>query len=121
MITATTTIIGRSQNLRRKISLSLIICLSDVSLSVRVIALKNITETNPVQTESSKTAARGDPSLYMIIDKTALVRARPIAALKSLDVMTVQSAKKRRTTRRIIFISRALSIIFTASGMFRSA
>ena len=52
--------------------------------------LIKITVIRPAQTESSKTAASGEASLNMIMESTALVKARPMDARIMLPRITDQ-------------------------------
>jgi hypothetical protein len=52
----------------------------------------NTANINPAQTDNSKTAAIGDASLNINIERIALVIARPMAERSSLVAIAVQSA-----------------------------
>jgi hypothetical protein len=68
--------------------------------------LTNNTEINPAQTESSKTAARGELSLNIIMVRITLVSARPIADRRILLVIAVHNAAIISIIRIIKFICR---------------
>jgi hypothetical protein len=57
-----------------------------------MVAIKT-TEINPEQTDNSKTAASGARRRNIKIVNMALVKAKPIADLKRLRVITVHSAE----------------------------
>jgi hypothetical protein len=71
---------------------------------VRLMVLTNTTVMSPVQTDSSNTAARGEPKRNMIIESMALVTASPIVAFKRLLPITVHIAARVIKTRSVVSI-----------------
>jgi hypothetical protein len=103
-----TSITGKYQNLLiRLVFLALVS--KRVIGTVRLMVLMKITVISPAHTESSKTAARGDASLNMIMERITLATASAIALFTRLPFMTAQSEAIVRSIRSVKFIVKSFS------------